>query len=168
MDHVWTCKCCSKMHYTLPFAYAFEGPDAWFVIPENDRERRVQRSSDQYVIDDKEFYVRARLEVPVIGKCQLFIWGVWVSVSEANFARIGDLWEVEIRNREPPIFGWLANDFSIYPQTFNLKCNLHLQNAGERPLVALEPTVHPLSMEQRKGMTIERVKEIAAAVIRHS
>jgi hypothetical protein len=32
---------------------------------------------------------------------------------------------------------------------------------GQRPLVELEPTDHPLAVEQREGITIARVQEFA-------
>ncbi|WP_308294565.1 hypothetical protein [Streptomyces sp. RKAG290] len=35
---------------------------------------------------------------------------------------------------------------------------------GRRPLIELEPTDHPLAVEQRNGITLDRVREIAEAV----
>ena len=34
---------------------------------------------------------------------------------------------------------------------------------GQRPLITLEPTDHPLAVEQREGITMARVQEIAEA-----
>ncbi|MFF0296871.1 hypothetical protein ACFYS8_16970 [Kitasatospora sp. NPDC004615] len=36
---------------------------------------------------------------------------------------------------------------------------------GQRPLIELEPTDHPLTVEQRAGITRDRVREIAEAVL---
>ncbi len=36
------------------------------------------------------------------------------------------------------------------------------------PYVELEPTEHPLAIEQRNGITLERVKEIQEMIQRHS
>jgi hypothetical protein len=74
---------------------------------------------------------------------------------------------VEFRDHEGPFFGWLCSDLSIYPQTFGLKCTVRLQNRGIRPSIELEPTDHPLAIEQRNGITMDRVKEFAAVVQRH-
>lgn len=53
----------------------------------------------------------------------------------------------------------------MYPTTtLNLKTYLHTRPVGERPFVELEPTDHPLAVEQRTGITPARVREIAAAV----
>ena len=36
------------------------------------------------------------------------------------------------------------------------------------PYVELEPTDHPLAIEQRNGITLERVKEIQEIIQRHN
>lgn len=36
------------------------------------------------------------------------------------------------------------------------------------PYVELEPTEHPLAIEQRNGITLERVKEIEEMIQRHN
>ncbi|HEX4157709.1 MAG TPA: DUF2199 domain-containing protein, partial [Rhizomicrobium sp.] len=66
---------------------------------------------------------------------------------------------------EPPKFGWLSNNLSLYPETLSLKTNLHLRGGGIRPFIELEPTDHPLAIEQREGISIERVEEIAAMLL---
>jgi hypothetical protein len=168
MDLVWTCKCCGTQFSTLPFAYAFNEPDRWRAIPDPERERRGHLNSDTCVIDGKEFYVRTRLIIPLIDAKEPFIWGVWISIAKRNFDRITELWDVEQREQEPMMFGHLSNEISIYPSTHNLKCSLRLKNAGMRPVAELEPTDHPLSVEQRNGITVERVKEIAVMSLGHS
>lgn len=172
MNHVWTCKCCGKQYDTLPFAYALDEPDPWRAVPELERKQRGVLTRDQCVIDDREFYIRGRLEVPVIGDANSpiwgsFVWGVWVSVSDKSFDRVVELWDVKVREQEPPMFGWLCNDIPIYPQTFNLKCSLQLRNEGRRPSIVLEPTDHPLAVEQRSGISVARVEDIASRVLKH-
>jgi hypothetical protein len=96
---------------------------------------------------------------------QDFEWGVWVSVSEPNFKRISEIWEDEGREEEPAIFGWLSSMLPIYtPTTLGLKTMLHTQPVGLRPLIDLEPTDHPLATEQRAGIDLRHVQEIAEHV----
>jgi hypothetical protein len=165
MDHVWTCRCCGKQFNSLPLSFAPFAPDPWLAIPEADREQRTLLDSDVCIIDQKEFYLRGCLHIPVLGCSETFIWGVWVSLSEASFKRIGELWEVDVRADEPPFFGWLCNELPVYPQTFGLKTNVHLRNNGERPFIEVEPTDHPLAQEQRAGISLQRVEEIAMALL---
>lgn len=49
--------------------------------------------------------------------------------------------------------------------TLNLKTHVHTRPVGERPCVELEPTDHPLAVEQRTGITLDRVLKIATAVL---
>ena len=167
MDHVWTCRCCGKQFNTLPLSFAPNAPDPLFAIPETERGQRAVLGSDQCIIDDKHFFIRGCLEIPILDCGDSFVWGVWLSLSEASFARIGELWDLDIRDREPPFFGWLCNELSVYPPTFGLKVKIHLRNDGVRPFVELEPTDHPLAVEQRKGIRLERVEEIASALLQH-
>ncbi|MYX38659.1 DUF2199 domain-containing protein [Streptomyces sp. SID8377] len=44
------------------------------------------------------------------------------------------------------------------------RTNAHTRPVGTRPLMELEPTDHPLAVEQRTGITQDRVREIAMAV----
>ncbi len=73
-----------------------------------------------------------------------------------------DLWTTPGREKEPGYFGWLSTELPAYPQsTKNLKTTVHTDVIGTRPHVHLEPTEHPLAVEQRDGITLHRVQEIA-------
>ncbi|MNN83106.1 hypothetical protein D3C81_2001160 [compost metagenome] len=79
-----------------------------------------------------------------------------------------ELLHVEGRENEKPYFGWLSTELSIYLiTTLSLKTMVHTQEVGAVPLIELEQTNHPLAVEQREGITMERVKEIAH-LINHS
>lgn len=168
MQHAWTCGCCGRQFSTLPLDFACRTPDHWFQIPEAERENRAKLSSDVCIIDDKDFFVRGCLEIPIIGQEDCFNWGVWVSVSRESFMRIHELWDSPDVQDEPPKFGWLCNNISVYPTTLSLKTNLYLRAGNRRPSIQLEPTDHPLAVEQRTGISIKRVEEIAALLsLRH-
>ncbi|PWG10623.1 DUF2199 domain-containing protein [Streptomyces sp. V2] len=69
------------------------------------------------------------------------------------------------RESEKPYFGWLTTELPVYfPGTVDLKTHIHTRPIGERPLVELEPTDHPLAVEQCTGIATDRVREIAEAV----
>ena len=52
-----------------------------------------------------------------------------------------------------------------YPETMNLKTRVHLRDQGIRPFIELEPTDHPLAVEQRQGISVARVAEIYAMLM---
>ena len=67
--------------------------------------------------------------------------------------------------REPPYPGLLSTGLPGYPDTVGLKVSVHTREVGRRPRVVLVPTDHPLAVEQRHGITHERVQEIAELVL---
>ncbi|MFF3359745.1 DUF2199 domain-containing protein [Streptomyces sp. NPDC002917] len=145
-------------------SYSAMAPDVWNPDFENDPDSML--SSDQCVIKGQHFFISGLIEIPVIGSEDVFSWGVWVSLSRENFARALEVWNTEGREAEKPYFGWLSTELALYSEgTANLKTNAHTRPVGRRPFIELEPTDHPLAVEQRTGMTQDRVREIAMAML---
>ncbi|MFK8845229.1 DUF2199 domain-containing protein [Streptomyces sp. Ac-502] len=46
-----------------------------------------------------------------------------------------------------------------------MKTHVHTRPVGQLPFIELEPTDHPLAVEQRHGITLDRVRDIEAAVL---
>jgi hypothetical protein len=161
----FSCRSCGQFHGDLPMHYGAEAPIQWYSIAPHEVERRGLLSRDQCIIDDQFFFVVGNLEIPVIGSEERFSWDVWVSLSDRNFARACELWEQPGRELEPPYFGWLSTALPGYPETVNLKTMVQTREVGRRPSVKLEPTDHPLAVEQREGITMARVQEIAELVL---
>lgn len=161
----YLCSSCGERHEGLPFGYGALAPAFW----SDDMAGRPGHllTDEQCVIDREHFFVRARLLLPVIDVAEeLFDWGVWVSLSRENFARTEELWTNPERVNEPPYFGWLSTELPVYePSTVNLKAMLHSQPVGRRPILELEPTDHPLAVEQLTGITVARVQEIAERLL---
>lgn len=160
------CATCGQTHDSIPMCLGAPVPELWHSIPEVERADRVHLSSDQCVIDGRHFFILGRILLPVIGGDDSFVWLAWVSLSEANFVRSGELWESEGREVEPPYFGWLQSALPGYtPGTLSLKANVQTMPLGQRPLITLERTDHPLAVEQREGITMVRVQQIAEAAL---
>jgi hypothetical protein len=163
VDHNWTCGCCGRTFDTLCMNYAVPAPRNWFAIPEEERPTRAALSADLCTIDGREHYVRGCVEIPVIGCDELFVWGVWASISDESLRRILDLWEAPVIENEPPRFGWLCTWLQDYPEPREIRCHVHMRPGSLRPRIVLEPTDYPLAVEQRTGISLTRIKEIAAA-----
>lgn len=161
----YVCSTCGKYHEHLPMCFGPSAPAMWYSIPEAERETRAALSSDQCTIDDKHYFILGRIVLPVLNSPEPFIWLAWVSLSEQNFLRASELWHTVGRESEPPYFGWLQSALPYEASTLNLKTSVHSQPVGERPLIELEPTDHPLSVEQRNGITMARVQQIAEAAL---
>lgn len=159
------CRGCGQWHDELPLHYGAEAPLPYEDVPEDERPIRCELTRDLCVIDDKHFFIVGNLEIPVLGHDEAFSWDVWTSLSRTNFVRAHQVWEDPNRVNEPPYFGWLSTRLPGYPDTFLLKTHVHTRELGRRPFVELEPTDHPLAVEQRTGITWDRVQEIAELVL---
>jgi hypothetical protein len=157
VDLGFLCSSCHERHDGLPLGYATRAPAYWSEGLEDS-----VLGEEQCVINGELFFVRARLIIPVLDSDQEFEWGVWVSLGEESFTRVTEMWTDPERVDEPPYFGWLSTELPLYePETLNLKTLLHSRPVGARPIVELEPTDHPLAVEQRTGISFARVQEIA-------
>lgn len=161
----FNCSTCGQYHAVLPMCFGQSAPALWLQMSESERSKRGALSSDQCVIDEKHYFVLGRIILPVLDGPQPFCWLAWVSLSERNFLRACELWDSAGRESEPPYFGWLQSALPYSPPTLSLKTQVHTQPLGERPLIELEPTDHPLSIEQQRGITLARVREIAEAAL---
>ena len=140
-------------------------PMTYFSIPEDERSRRCQLGNDDCVIDDKWFYIRGCIEISVHGEEEPLIWGVWTSLSKESHLEWRKFLDEDRRSHIGPFFGWLDAWLKPYPDTINMKTWAHLRDNGIRPFIELEPTDHPLSLEQREGIKVDRVAEIYAIIM---
>ncbi|GAB4394873.1 MAG: DUF2199 domain-containing protein [Kiloniellaceae bacterium] len=159
MSFRFKCVTCGEVHEGMP-TFGAKRPLAFYEIPEDEREARCQSSNDDCVIDEEWFFVRGCIDIPVHGTDDDFSWGVWVSLSEDNYLTWRDYFGKDQRSHVGPFFGWLNAWLKPYPSTVNLKTMLHLRDDGLRPYIEIEPSDHPLSVEQRTGISIERLSEI--------
>lgn len=167
MPYSYTCSCCGEVHHELPFSWHVPAPAYWHRDWMGRDEPGFYLHPETCVINNEHFYVRALVELPVLDAQEgPFGWGVWVSLSETNFKRMLDLWDTPGRENEPSYFGWFSSQLPIYPiETVGLKTRLHTRPVGLRPWLELEPTDHPLAVEQRTGITLARVQEIAESML---
>jgi len=150
-----------------PMSWHLEAPNVWLQLSPEEK-TNSELLTDQCVIENRDFLVRGVIEIPVLDGPESFSWGVWVSLSEANYKRAAAAWNDPRRVNEPAYFGWLCNSLPDYPETLNLKTMVHTREVGLRSLIELEPTDHPLAVEQRKGITMSRVREIAEKIHHHN
>src|SRR5262249_2624466 len=101
---------------------------------------------------------RGVIAIPVRGQSEPFGFGVWVSQKRENF-------QTYLANFDTPaigpFFGWLCTRIAYYAvSTYGLKTRAHFRGEGLRPLIELEPTDHPLAVDQREGITLAKAWEI--------
>lgn len=167
MTEGYFCTHCGQRHSGPPLSYGFYAPELWFGVPslvqglwcQLDEETCVIRNPNFF--GEKSYFIKGNIEIPIHENKDSFAYTVWVSLSEKNFRRATQMWNDSNRVNEPPYFGWLSSQVWLYPSTINLKTQVHTREVGLRPLIELEPTNHPLAIEQRQGISMQRVVEIA-------
>lgn len=153
------CQVCDEWHEGLP-DLGFDAPLHYYQLSDEERRSRATRSSDLCTIDDDSFFVRGVIELPIRGAADRFGIGAWVSLKEENYQRYVELYDAEDPGDEGPYFGWLCNRIAGYPDTLSLKTHLCLRPAPARPAIELEPTDHPLAVQQREGISPEEIQEV--------
>jgi hypothetical protein len=162
------CRVCGNHHDVLPLCYSVKAPLAVTAIPLDDLERRVVITPDQCVIDGRDCYLRGRILVPIIGIEEPFVWGVWAEISPKTFLRANDLWNTPGRESEAPFPGWLNTELPLFGNTINLEVSVQTQVVGRRPHFIISNEHHPLAIEQRNGITLQRVQEIAEIILHNT
>ena len=162
---VFRCRACEKVHEGLP-ALVFEAPAHYFSLPEQERAERAVLDSDTCIVDGNAYYVRAILRIPIIEHTERLEWGVWGSLSEKNFERYRAAFYKSDQSKLGPLFSWFASQLPGYSFDENLRCNLIPQDNRQRPLVEFDPThTHPLVLDERNGITLERAIAFVTPVL---
>lgn len=159
------CTCCGEVHEGSP-SFSFRAPAFYDQLDDVQQRELATLDSDTCTICDGEhvdFFVRVCLEIPIHGVEAPFLWGVWVTLSEANFRRYLQTWDTP--DTSDSYFGWFSNQLPFYPDTINLKTQVRPRTGGNRPVLELEPTTHPLAVDFASGISVERAQEIAEAVM---
>jgi hypothetical protein len=166
-DREWICPCCGLNHRGI-FDLACARPEPWR-RGEEPRPNSDLRTSANILTEDfctlrgEHFFVRCVLRLPIAARPdRCFGFGVWATLSGPNFDLYLDTFDSGEQGDLGPWFGWFSNRLKGYPDTLNLKCQVRPQWGRQRPLVVLEPTLHPLALEQRTGITFDRLLEIYA------
>jgi len=153
----WKCGTCEELHIGPCLDFGYDKPHYW----SDELECNTSHLNEDFCsIEDQHFFVRGVIELPIIGSDQVFCWGVWGSLSKENFERVANRDENSTDGEDGPMFSWLSSQIVGYPETINLKMKAHKSEPGERPRFELEPTDHPLSQEQQKGIYPERIRQI--------
>ena len=164
----YRCRTCGDWHDERPTCFGVELPAAIADLSDIEMRTRVERSSDQCVLDGKHFFILGNLDVPIRGSAEHLRWTVWSTLSEANFERAAELWRTAGRESEPPYFGWLSNQIPGYPASVNIKAMVHTSPVGIRPQLRVVEEGHPLYVDQEHGISELRAEELIHASLGRS
>ena len=142
-------------------AWGPPAPNTVEAVPIPERRRRVKLTSDTCIIDGRHYFVRACLDLRILGESEPFRWLVWVGVQKPVFREIRSLWR-QIRGRRfSPALGELATALLYEAPTMGLAIELRDAGPGNRPWAVVRDLAHELGREQRAGIPLERAYEHA-------
>jgi hypothetical protein len=151
------CATCGKVHDDLP-DIGHDRPAQWWGVPEEERGKRIRLTSDTCVIDDQDYFIRGVIDLPIHDYPRELGFGVWVSLKKENFMKYLENWDSD---KIGPFFGWLCTRIAYYHEdTRSLKTMVHFRTGGLRPIIELERTDHPLAVDQREGISLDKAWDI--------
>ena len=156
------CAECNALHEGLP-DIGMTYPQPYLDVPEEDRALLTTVSLDRCTVrqeDAEHYFIRGVIFVPVHEQVEPWGIGVWISQSKTNF----DLYKRKLEMA--PTVGWLMNSLPFYDrETLHLKCRAQFHYDGRRPSFEVEPTDHPLSLDQRNGIPRKRAWDIVHSLM---
>lgn len=151
----YICTICGETHTDLPHL-GTPAPYGWAKELANDPASLLTK--DLCIIEGRDFFVHGIIEIPVHGYEHEFGWGVWVTHKKENFEKYRDNFDSPDIG---PFFGWLSSEIEYFQEsTLNLKTRVHYRGGGLRPRIEVEPTEHPLAVQQRNGISLDEAWKI--------
>ena len=159
------CSSCGAEHSGVPLVWGPNAPERLRLVPRNEWASRVSISQDDCVIDRETFLVRGCLDLPIRGTNEPFRWLVWTLVSREGHRFTMSPWRRLLRLRHPPYLAVLDTVLPYEPSSAGLAAEIRSAGPGYRPNVAVSDSTHPLAIEQRNGIALERAYELAGRML---
>ena len=160
---------CGATHDGLPLDWGFEAPAYW--DESRHSEAGMHDGSDLCVVPHEgetsyDYFVRGLIKIPITDGSthdeEYFGIGAWASLSETNFTWYVNHFEADAEEQGEAWFGWLSNSIPVYPETLSLRTDVTLLGQGLRPSIRIQAAEHPLSKDQRNGITLAHARELSA------
>lgn len=164
-----TCACCGEELTGLPLDVSIEYPDSILALSDEDKAKYVDRPCRSLMSwRNKVFFVRGIIEIPILGTDDHFRYGAWTRIEKKDYKKFVKAWVISKRKDtivDEHIYGYFSCTMppNLYPSAYNLYA-IVCDRADIAAGLVLEPTEHPLSLEQHNGITMERVHEIVRAL----
>lgn len=155
----YICQTCGKEHTGTPRDIGFRRPAEYFTLPGDERGSRCKITEDWCVIDDRRFFIRGVLLVPILEEPDHFAWGVWAEVSQQDFETYYANYDRD-GSSIPPFAGSLSGEPSSYAGLAGHGVRIRLGRQNDRPEFTLVPSDHLLYREQQNGISLHRIVEI--------
>ncbi len=165
---------CGERHVG-PFPIHLHHPVGWIGADtyEDDNALRMDGdflSSNFCVLGGKFFAMRMRLPVQLRGaEPTVFLYTVWASMDRVDFESFANAARTGKHAQDFRVSARLVNRVGGYPDTYNLTGSAFQQLDGSPPALLIHGlqagpnNQHPLLLEQRDGIGVDRMLELFAA-----
>ncbi|HEY3411205.1 MAG TPA: DUF2199 domain-containing protein [Propionicimonas sp.] len=159
------CAVCRQVHRDLPRVLGTSAPDDWLAVSPGER-LEAELTPDVCILPHRgatRHFIRGHIQLPLlVPDPEIFVWSVWVEVEEESMSSIAQSWSDPNRAAIAPIKGWLATELPYEQPTKGLEVVVHTRDPGQVPLLMMaEGATHTLAAEQRNGVGLHRVAELA-------
>jgi hypothetical protein len=161
----FVCSVCGEFHEERMLDIRMTLPDEIHDLSEEERDRRAWVADDFAVLDERAFFVRALLELPVPELDTRFAYGIWTEVGHEDFRHLLEHWDDPAQAEFAPVDATLANEVAPYRGTLGLEVELRPVSAELLPLAELRRADHQLWRDQQQGISPGRTDELAAVVL---
>ena len=160
----WKCRSCNELHsgvFDLGMASPSVWPDEETIEPNAALSfDRNFLSEDFCVIDGENFIVRGVLKFYVEGLEKEFGFGVWSSLSKANFENYLEIFDDGIEEVGPEWSSWFCSDLSYFGKTVGEKAWVVAQPNRQRPLIQMMDDTTVLGRAHKNGLAASTLIEI--------
>jgi hypothetical protein len=162
----YKCACCGQVYNEMPVCFGSDYPDYYFSVPPDERATRIELAESLCAVDKEHFFQRGRITIPIHGHKEGLVFDVWTSISRENFEIRNSMWKDPERVQNTPYFGWLQTVVPTYRDTLNLKTIAREQEVGLIPNIELIEEGHPLTLDQRNGISFDAAAHKVASILK--
>lgn len=153
------CSCCGELVAANNIELVLRRPDKIAVMNEQEIVQRCKFNDDIYILDDNQFFLRCTIPLPVQGGNERYSIGAWAELTQDQFQKVWDLWEVEDLTAEQPMEAKLANTIPLTDRSLDCLVRVQLIGATTRPEIYIADPDCSLFEEQNSGIPAHRACE---------
>lgn len=158
------CSCCGKFVPATNIELSFRRPDEIAAMDKDEAKKRSRFNDDVGVLDEKRYFVRCVLPLPVHESQYPYSIGAWAEVTENDFDVIWEHWTDENQSHLPTMRAVLANQVPLTKGSLACDINITMTGPTTRPKIEILDETCSLFAEQNYGITIHRASEYSDLV----
>ncbi len=153
-SYSFNCSICGEEHQSWP-AMVFDVPLSYHVLSEDQKKSMASIDADfcEISMEDEIYrFIRVSLRQKLVDSNFYLEYGLWVSLSAANFSDYRE--HFEDHKYEANYFGWLNNNVPPYQNTMNIPTKVLVKSGTERPEIILDSTYsHRFVVDYYQGIS---------------